>query len=252
MRNLNNLLLASVCALSLLAGCGRKGDPGPSGQNLTGNIVGFVSAFDEAGNVLPKAGVSVTVDGVTPAITATSDASGHYELPTVRNGTYNLSYTRADLSTYRQLSVAHVGGDQPTYLGAATLTQASSTRASNLTAVASPATGSAFLQFNLTNSVLGAGANKRYVIYIGSSASVTSATGLLYDNTTYYASANTLAETLTRAKLNALGFATGTPVYAIIYGLAWNYSTYTDPATGRIMFSGLSATPSNAAAFIVP
>jgi hypothetical protein len=124
----------------LLAGCkGKDGDPGPagpvgpSGQNLTGNMTGFVNSVDENGIQLAKTGVVVALDGVTPAVTATSDADGRFTLSNVRNGTYNITYSRTGYGTFRRIGVGHVGGDQATFLGTSTVSQVSTQTITNLT-----------------------------------------------------------------------------------------------------------------------
>lgn len=261
MNKFTTLLLASVCAGSLLTGCaGKDGDPGPAGpagQTLAGNIFGFVNPVDEAGNPVSKSGITVSLEGVTPAATVSTDANGRFEFTGLRSGTYNLSYARTDLGSYRRIGVGHVGGDQPTFAFTTTMSQPSSTRITSLSAAPSPANGTVSLQMTIANSVLPVNSFARYVVYIGANANVTSSTGLLYANTIYGATLQnggvaSASVTLNRAALNGLGFSTGTPVYVVVYGISSSFGVYTDPTNGRNVYTGLSTSPSSVAAFFVP
>jgi hypothetical protein len=248
MKTFTKLFLSTAVVSALLGGCkGKDGEPGPS---LTGNIVGFVNPYDEVGNPISKAGVAVSLDGTTPLATATTDANGRYEFQGIRNGTYNATFSRTDISTFRRISLGHIGGDQPTYLGTSSLTQPASTRASNLTVTSYPSSGYVSLQCTLANTVMPSGSLNRYAVYVGTTTPVTPANGVLY--TISSTSFSTATASLSKSSLNSLGFASNTAVYTAVYGIAYNYSSYADPATGRFQYSGLSTAPSNTAAFIVP
>ena len=74
-------------------------------------MYGFVNPVDEYGSPFSKSGVTVMLDGVTPAATVTTNADGRYEFAALRTGTYNLSFSRTGLSTTRHICVGHAGGD---------------------------------------------------------------------------------------------------------------------------------------------
>jgi Carboxypeptidase regulatory-like domain len=264
MNKFATLLLASVCAGTMLAGCsGKDGDPGPagtpgatgpagpagpSGQNLTGNLVGFVNPVDEFGNPLAKNGVTVTLDGVTPAATATTNADGRYEFTSLRNGTYNLSFSRTGLGSIRRIGVGHVGGDQPTFLGTNTISAPSTTTIGNVAANSISSNGVTInIPFSNTNAP--SGSLLRFAVYASSSPNVTAATGTLLANISN--ASNSLNFTILKSTLNANGFASGTAVYVVVYGVPAVLTSYSDPTTGRIMYNGLG-TASNQVAFIVP
>ncbi|SHI30544.1 Carboxypeptidase regulatory-like domain-containing protein [Hymenobacter daecheongensis DSM 21074] len=261
MRKFSNLLFSSICALSLLASCaGKDGDPGPagaagatgptgpSGQNLTGNLFGFVNPLDENGQSLAKNGVVVTLEGVTPAATATTDANGRYEFANLRNGTYNLTYTRGGLGTLRRLGVGHIGGDQATFLGTNTLVQPSTNAVSNFSF--GPPSGTS-VPFVMTITNINPSVSLRATIFVGTSSSVNSNTGTALG--TYIASANgTVNTSFSKATLNSAGLVSGTTGYAIAYGSPTTTTIYTDPTTGRSVYTSLSTTPSSVVSFIVP
>jgi hypothetical protein len=257
MKSFTVLLLAAICAGSMLTGCaGKDGEPGPTGatgpagQILTGNLFGFVNPVDEFGNPVSKSGVTVTLDGVTPATTVTSDVNGRFEFVKLPSGTYNLTYTRADLGSYRRIGVGHVGGDQPTFAFTSTVSQPSSTRILN-PFVSSPSNGLVTVQFGFANNGAPTGNFNRYVLYVGSNASVTSTTGMWYANTVYGTSSSTGAVTFTRAALNALGFASNSTAYVVVYAAPNTFSSYIDPTTGRTIATGLGVA-STVIPFMVP
>jgi len=266
------LVVATLCVGALLGGCkGKDGDPGPAGANgtngtngtpgqpgppgpsLTGSIVGFVNPIDEQGTaLLPKSGVVVSVDGANPAITATTNADGRFELPSVRTGTYNLTYSRAGLATFRRIGVGHVGGDQPTYLGPITISQTST-----ITVPAFAAFNSfGNVAFNLTLVSPTPTTTFRYALLASATPMLTSSTAVVLTTSTAVANTNnTVHQTsisYSRTLLTNAGFASGTTVYLAATGSTSFSSTYSDPATGRLVYPALNQTISPVMSIVVP
>ena len=252
---ISQLLLIGLFAGSLLSGCkGKDGDPGPAGAagapgpNLTGTLYGFVSPVDEYGVATAKSGVTVTLDGVSPAATATTNADGRYEFAALRTGTYNLTFTRAGVVTIRRLGVAHVGGDQPTFLGTSTISAPSTTSLGNVS-VNGQNNNSVQLNIPFTNAGVPNNTFLRFIIYGSANPGTTAANGILLSFPGAVSSPFTAS--LFKSTLNSNGFATGTRVYVVVYGVPAFLTGFTDPLTGRFLYSGLS-TPSNEVSFIVP
>lgn len=254
-----------LSAALLLNGCkGKDGDPGPagtngtagptgpigpSGQNLIGNIYGFVFPVDEYGAATARSGVTVTLDGVTPAAISTTNADGRYEFIGVRNGTYNLTFSRTGLGALRRLGVAHVGGDQPTFLGTSTISATTTTSVGTISVTNLSPTGvQLFIPF--TNAGAPAGFFNRFVAFISATPGATAVNGtpLFLPSS----SVSPLVTNISKATLNSLGFASGTAVYLVVYGTPNFLAGFNDPLTGRVIYSGLSAAPSNQLAFIIP
>ncbi len=102
---------------TILASCkGLNGKDGPTAPMLTGNILGEVVAFGEFGEVLNKDGISVSIDSSTPPRIIVTDSIGRYEFKNVTTGTYNLTYSKPDFGTMKQMGVQHIGGNVPTYI----------------------------------------------------------------------------------------------------------------------------------------
>lgn len=264
---INHLLLATLFAGVLLGGCkGKDGDPGPagatgaqgpagtSGQNLTGNLTGFVNAVDENGASIGKSGVVVSIDGTNPAVTATSDADGKYTFASLKNGTYNLTYLRSGLATFHRYGVGHVGGDQPTYLGTLTLSQVSTQSVPSFTASANPTTGIVALSVTVTSPT--PTTTFRYALFAATGTPVNATTGSLVFTSSIITTAPTTSYTfqtsLTRASLNNLGFASGTTVNLAAYGSTASLASYSDPATGKFVYPALGTVSSPIATVVVP
>ena len=278
MKQFFNLVLAATCAAALLGGCtGKNGDPGPtgatgatgstgpagtpgtSGQNLTGSIVGYVNPIDDSGAALNKNGVVVSIDGSNPAITATTNTDGRYEFTNVRNGTYNLTFTRSGLATFRRFSVGHVGGDQPTYLGNITLPQVSPIAITNFTATAAPnatvpSNGFVSVGFVLTSPT--PTTLFRYAVVASTSSTITVANAVLLftgaTSTSFATTSTTLSTTISRTTLINAGFASGTTVYLTAFGSTANLFSYSDPSTGRLVYPTLNTTSPTGIMITVP
>ena len=234
---------------------GTAGPTGPSGQNLTGNLTGFVNSVDETGAQLSKAGVLVTLDGATPAVTATSDVDGRFTLTNVRNGTYNLIFGRAGYGTFRRLGVGHVGGDQPTFLGVTTLSQVST---QTITSIANGTPSPTAVSLNLTFASPTPTTTFRYALFASSTPNPTAATAILVQNGTVFSNGaptttfqfNNLG--INRAQFNNAGFASGATVYLIMYGSTSFLTAYLDTATGRFVYPVLNPVGSPVLVTVIP
>ncbi|GAB2949062.1 hypothetical protein GCM10027048_12540 [Hymenobacter coalescens] len=250
MQAYTKLLVSSVVLVgALLGGCaGKEGDPGPAGPSLTGSMVGFVNPTDENGVVQNRAGVTVTLDNTTPARTATSDVDGRFEFTALPTGTYNLTYTRQGYGSMRRVGVGHVGGDQPTFLGTTSVTQPSSVRVTNLS-FGFPTPTAIPVNLTLTNTNP-ANATYRVMFFAGTTANVTAATGTLI-TTFIFNSAGQQNASLNKTAFTSAGFPVGSPVYVVAYASPAINPTYVDPQNGRVVYTGLSTSPSNTQGFVL-
>jgi len=233
---------------------GPAGPTGPSGQNLTGSITGLVNSADENGTQLSKAGVLVTLDGVTPAVTATSDVDGRFTLTNVRNGTYNLTFSRAGYATFRRLAVSHVGGDQPTFLGTSILSQLSTPV---ITTFTNGAPSTAQVNVNLIINSPTPTNTFRAAFFASTSPNPTLANGIYVTAvafgtggapTTSYPTSFPISRT---SFINA-GFASGTTVYVAAFGSTNFFASYIDVATGRVVYPTFNPTSSPVITVVIP
>ena len=255
---LSQLLYPMLCATMLFSGCkGKDGDPGPAGAtgatgatgpNLTGNMIGYVSAYDDNGNIA-KAGTTVTIDNQTPALTTTTDANGKYQFSDLKTGTYNLTFIRTGYGTMKRYGVGHVGGDQPTYLGVQGMTVVATATITGFTFSPSSSTNS---YTNYTITVSNPPANgARVSTYFGASPTVSSSNYLFYNSNYAANSPNVIYAYAYKSTLNSYGLVSGTTAYAISYATPPYSYSYSDPMTGLVVNPSLG-TPSSVVSFIVP
>ncbi len=261
MFNLSKIACIIFGAAVLLTGCkGKDGDPGPAGavgatgatgaagQNLTGNLVGYVTVYDEAGNAGNKAGTTVTIDNQTPALTTTTDAAGRYQFTALKAGTYNLTFSRTGYGTYKRAGVVHVGGDQPTYLGNQGLSAVPSVGVTSLTF--SQGLPGSYINYTVQLNTVPTTTTRVYV-YFGNSPTLSVGNYLFAYTNTGNSGTTTIQGSASKSTLNSYGLASGSTAYAIAYTVpVYNYS-YSDPATGLNVFPSLGA-GSSVQSFIVP
>ena len=244
------LSLMGGASLLLATGC-QKDTPAPAIPVVTGPITGYAQADDENGAPIDRSGISVTVDNASPKLTATTDAAGKFAFDNVPAGTYNLTFARTGLGTFRRLSVAHLGGPNPTFLPNVSLSQVSGTVVTALTSATPAANGNLLLQTSATNANP---ANQlRVAVFVAPAAGVTAATGTLlgvYAVTTTAAGTQGIA--VRTADLRSAGIAAGATVYAVAYGAPVTNPGYVDPATGRTTYANLNLTASPALSFVAP
>jgi hypothetical protein len=103
----------TILVVALFSACSEKDDFEPY---LKGDIVGYAFCFDEYGNKLENfSGIKVITEPGRQ-YTAVTDKNGRYELKSVINGTYNLSFEKEDFGTMKIFGVQHLGGS-PTIIG---------------------------------------------------------------------------------------------------------------------------------------
>ena len=244
----------------LLSGCvGKAGDPGPAGatgangpqgptgQNLIGNMLGYVSTVDETGNPTAKDGVTVSLVGSSPLISAISDPSGRFQFSSVSAGTYNLLFERPGYGTLRHFGVAHVGGSQATNLGLTQMVETVKSTIASFSVVPVPGTTSAYTVLMSNVSVAGG----RVSVYISGSPIVSSNSYLVkYGPSTIHRPATVVNGIIFNGQLTALGLPRGSTAYAIAATEPAYVSSYFDVNTGQFITAnaGVSTAP---IAFIV-
>jgi hypothetical protein len=98
----------------------------------------------------------------------------------------------------------------------------------------------------------GNNATPRYIRIFLNSRSAVSNTNFQKALEIAVAQINPYDKTLTKAKLNTLGFASGSTVYVRAYGGSFYSNNYNDPVAGRTIFPNLKQTTTAAESFIVP
>lgn len=246
--------LLICCWVSVsLSGCNKSSEnPQPSPPTvplITGSIVGTVNLLDEEGADLPKSGVVIALARTTPALTATSDADGRFELLNVPSGTYDLTFTTPDLPVMRRFRVSHTGGGQPTNLGPTALARASATVVTGLS-FGTPQPGTA-VPFTVTVANGKAASTYHVALFASTTAGVTAATSKLVAAYSFTGGISTSTR-VTKASLEGAGFPSGTQVYVVVYGSPATSPAYFDPSNNRNVYPSLNSAASPESAIVVP
>jgi hypothetical protein len=245
------LFLAALTAL--MVSCkGNDGAEGPAGPVLTGSISGYVYLVDQNDSLLSnRSGVTVSLNGTN--ISTTSDSTGKWTLNNVQTGVYEITLNKSGFDSFIVPSQQFVGGGT-LYLGDVYIAQK---QAFGITSEAAKDTFSTALGTNvilLSDSLNGPvyTTGKRILIFAGASPSVSS------DPTTYQyvytflpgATTKYISHSYSPAELISAGFSSGQTIYFRSYGTSEYYASYRDTATGRLIYTGLSYTPSNVASAV--
>lgn len=239
-------------ALALLAwglvGCQNDDDTTPPPATAAG-IRGTVNLYDDRTTSLDNAGMTVTAEGTTPLIRATTSASGEFTLANVPTGRYTLAYEKTDYGTYRLFNVDHNAATGTTTLTRApSLGKVSTTRITALTATPD---GSEVL-VSATTDPAGSANGRRYVrFFLHTASTVSSSTYTAYTDV-FSAGFNPFAKVFTQAELVSLGFSAGATVWVRAYGDAYFSNDYDDPGTNRRVFPNVNPTSTAAVSFRVP
>jgi hypothetical protein len=259
------LTFTALAVVMFLAACkktGPMGDAGATGANgvagpkLKGNVVGFVTLFDEFGTRLAdNAGFKITVASSNPEKSATTDADGKYLLTDVETGTYNLDFTKVGFGLFKRMSVVHIGGTAPTSLGNNNLWQTAQTIVTNLTAVAG--VGDTVIISAKATPVQPTGSStslqRRVRFFFGRTNTVTYLTYAATFNQILIPSGGDGSFTLKLRRSNFQVFNAGETCHIIGYGLSPLENFYTDVNTNVGIYSGVNvAGVSNVANFVMP
>lgn len=247
---MKNLILGSLfCLAFFFMGCNGKEDE-PSSVVTSEDITGGVNLYDEGiGFMSNHSGMTVTVEGLQPAISATTDAAGRFTLANVPFGTYNLVYTKSGYGTFKLVNLSHTNTGGATFISLTnSLGQLSTTAVTALSA--SLVNGNIVISTTVTPSA--SLANTRYLRYFYSTSSSVSNTNYMKYSDGMIAQINPYLQTRSHADFVAMGFPTGTTVYVKVYGDSFWSNSYLDNATNKMVFPNLGTTSANAVSFVVP
>ena len=224
---------------------GPEGPPGASGSALSGSLVGFVYLYDEYGvPISDKSGVTVTVDGYIPSLSATTNSSGKYQIDNMTAGTYDLIFSKTGYATYKSLSLSFVGGVKPRVFNT-TLVQQATTTVSSLTVTFYSST-----QFTLACTLapaIPAGYLRYLRVYYGKNSTVSSTN---YITTAAFGSSVPAFSSI--RSFDKGNFPSSTSLYVIAYAESYYTYYYQDLLSGLNIYTTIGSTGSNVASIIVP
>jgi hypothetical protein len=250
------LLFFSICSSS----CDKfKGDTGPAGPKLTGNLIGYVTLYDDYGRKLPdNSTVTITVENSDKA--TTSDISGKWTITELATGSYTLTFSKTGFGVYKRIGLGFTGGGDLFYGRSQFLMAIPAFTVSSL--VATPTTSSVTISGSIS-SAPSAGYVHYVRFFIGTSSSVSSnPTTFLFSYLSSGTSTTAISTSITSSTFNRAGISSGSTVYLIAYASAnstyfddgTNFldTGYSDPATGKTIYPNIGTIPSNTVSFLVP
>jgi len=103
---MKNIILIIVL---IVYSTGCKGDPGPAGPTMYGDIAGNIFLYSDNGQVLKdNSGVTITLDG--RQYSTQSLPNGTWKLSGVPAGIYDIVFSKPGYITYKEYGVQFVGG----------------------------------------------------------------------------------------------------------------------------------------------
>lgn len=252
-------LLVAALAVSIFSSCskegpagpagtkgdkGDKGDTGPAGPAFQATYSGQVQLYDQynARIFSGLSGVTVSIDGTTR--TTTTDANGDYVFTKLNSGLYNLTYTKTGYGTFKMITQIVGGADSLLWGRNVRMSQLPNFNALTVTADTATISGAKYMSVKGTITADKTARARQLMVYVGKTASVTSAPAnylFLYAvNVTINATAWAL--NIPVVDLTNMGFTTGQTVYFAVYGLAAGSAPYPDINTERSVYTALSTT----------
>ena len=245
-------LFALIFALLLESGCSKQ--PTVTNTQVTGNLYGYVTLYDQYGGKLFSGlnAVAVTLNTSSGSVlNATTDSTGKYGFNAINQGQYTIGYT---CPGYGSILNSALG-----FLGEGNIDHDAKLSAipnffDSILATPTDTLGNVVLQGTFS----GSDTRKRtYVVFIGSSPSVSSLPSnyLIYYSGTANNNLSTFTVKIPVSDLNDAGFTSGSTVYFAAYGAAANFASTSEVEdlanTGRLSFNAISANAATTS-FVMP
>lgn len=232
-----------LACMIVLSGCS-KSEKAPS--PTIASIIGSVNLYDEGTNSLPNEGMTVSVEGLNTAITATTDRDGKFTLLNVPFGTYTLVYSKEGYGTYKRMNVAHQSNNLGyTYLSdQVSLGKISST---SITGLAAEVVGDNVVITINTDGDLN---RRRYIRRFYHNTPAVSSLIATVDNGVSVLLPYSNQAIITKAELQALNFTTGMPLWIRVYGDSFWSNYYVE--SGNSLYPNLNPSTVDAVMVTVP
>lgn len=221
-------------------------DPEPAAK---ANIIGSVNLYDEGTVQLDQSNMTVTLEALSPMISATTDGNGEFTLVDVPFGVYNIVYEKSGFGTYKLINLEHKNTGSSTVITVApSLGQKSTTEVTNI----STSTNGDTVKISFTTVPSANVGNTRYQRYFLSANSNVDNENYLYSSPNFGKQITPGETRILKNELLNHGFTSGQTVYIKIYGDSFWSNDYDDPDLGRRVFPNLNTNSANAVSFMVP
>jgi hypothetical protein len=240
------ILIASILALELLAGCT---DTEIISTPLKGSIKGIVQCYGRTSE--DNSGVLITVEGSEPEIQVMSDVKGDYEINDLPTGTYDLVFSKPGYGTHKIIGYSFVGGDEPVMLSSY-IYQLLDLTIKELTVTLEKYDWSqsaqlyAQLHFEANDEPSTSGMLRYYI----STSPDVSLSNYQETNTTYFFASG--GEYSFQKQINTTRYTSGTDLYIVVYPCLDTYLNYIDVNTGNLIYSSVNPNGSPVAHVKIP
>lgn len=243
-----NYVILLLIVLVGFTSCSKDNDETP--QPITkANIIGSVNLYDEGVTQIDNSGMTVSLEGIMPSISATTAVNGDFTISDVPFGNYTLVYEKLGFGTFRKFDLEHTNTGSSTIITETpSLGETSTTQVTDLTVSVN---GNDVI-VSITTNPAGSNGNMRYVRYfLSTDANVSN------ENYTYYSpglisQTNPYEITLSQNELTNAGVSSGQTVHVKVYGDSFWSNEYDDLDIGRKIFPNLNMTSANSVSFMVP
>lgn len=235
----------ALIALLFFSHC-KKEEETPQ-TNILYDIIGSVNLYDESINPVSDAGMTVTVLGTNPLITAVTNESGQFTLSEVPKGTYVLEYTKANYGTYKLYNVDHTKNENTVFSQSPSLGM--ETTVSKDFAMVNVVNDSVFVSVTTTPS--GNVGNSIYIrVFFGKSSGLSLTN---YDHYTPVFMSNNAPSVIkfSKAEMISFGFQTGETVYVDAHPTSFFPNDYYDEDAEIQIFPNLNYTE-DTQSFVMP
>lgn len=245
-----NYLILGLIVLVGFSSCNNDDDNETPQPITKANIIGSVNLYDEGVTQIDGSGMTLTVEGTSPLITATTDENGEFTLSDVPFGTYTVSYTKVFFGPFRKFSIEHNNSTgSPTIITETpSLGQSSTTQ---ITALSAMVIGTD-VEISVTTDPAGNNSNTRYFRYFLSDNSDVSNENYTFYSEGIVSQINPRVVTLSQNDLTDAGFSSGSTVHLKAYGDSFWSNAYDDPELERMVFPNLNENSANSVSFVVP
>lgn len=87
-------------------------------SGLTGELKGTTTLYGGGSAIADYSGITVTVEGSSPKLQATTNEKGEFDIKGLKTGIYDIVFTKGGYATYKAVSYQFIGGNTPSYASA--------------------------------------------------------------------------------------------------------------------------------------
>lgn len=253
MKTINIFAIACTVLSCFFPACdSKKGEQGPAGPALMGNIRGFAELHAENGSILAShGGASISTEGPVSDTTASS-TDGKWILTDLTTGVYNITFSKSGFADNKVVNFQFAGGGEA-YVGKTFLVQKPTYRPTTVSISASAS--EFYVSGNVSSpaySIYGA----PILLFMDTTNSVSSdPKQYLYFTSAHAPPTTTLFELRISAQQlrDIVPLARGTRIFLAAYAGAALFanSSYPDTATGRLVYTAISDS-SRTGSFLMP